>query len=132
MKRQIKKIRGKGQMENRKNYREYIYGNYTDSLRNNLLTGDLTKERKMIAAYFKKNYLPFFPSDKNCKILDLGCGLGNYVYAARKYGYRNVTGVDASASVVETCKKSGLKCIQADAKEFLEKIGGGAIRCDNV
>lgn len=108
-------------MNDKKNYRDYIYGNYADTLQDVLITGNLDKERNMICKYFKKNYLPYFPEDKNCKVLDLGCGLGNYLYAIQKYGYQNVIGVDASASVVAFCKKEGLKCIQANAKEFLQK-----------
>lgn len=108
-------------MENGKTYRAYIYGNYADNLHQNLITGNLCKERKMIYEYFKKNYLPYFPNDKKCKILDLGCGLGNYLYAVKKCGYKNVVGVDSSKSVVEFCKERGMQCVQADARKYLEK-----------
>lgn len=111
-------------MGKEKSYREYVYGNYSESLTNNLLTGNLAKERNMIYAYFRKNYLPFFPADKNCKVLDLGCGFGNYVYAAKRCGYRNVTGIDASESVVAVCRNIGLKCLCADAVDFLKKHAG--------
>lgn len=111
-------------MEREKTYREYIYGNYADSLANNLLTGDPVRERRLICAYFRRNYLPYFPVDKNCRVLDLGCGMGNYVYAARKCGYRDVTGVDASESVVSYCRKNGLRCVQADAQGFLKTHRG--------
>ncbi len=111
-------------MERGKTYREYIYGNYADSLEHNLLTGDPVRERRLICAYFRKNYLPYFPADKNCRVLDLGCGMGNYVYAARRYGYRNVTGVDASKPVVNYCRRNGLDCVHADAREFLESHCG--------
>lgn len=108
-------------MNNKRTYRDYIYGQYAETLQEVLVTGDLNKERDMIGKYFKKNYLPFFPADKNCKILDLGCGLGNYLCAAKNCGYQNVIGVDGSDSVAEFCKKEGLDCICADANEFLRE-----------
>lgn len=107
-------------MLKKKNYRDYLYGNYSEHLINNLVTGNLIKEREMIIKYFRKNYLPYLPKNKNCRILDLGCGMGNYLLAAKKCGYRNVIGVDASKSVVSFCKKDGLECVQAEAKEYLE------------
>lgn len=103
-----------------KNYRDYLYDDFADILHTALITGKLEKEREVITKYFKKNYLPYFPTDRNAKILDLGCGLGNYLLAAQKFGYKNVLGVDGSPQVVEFCQKDGLKCIHADAISFLK------------
>lgn len=104
----------------KKNYRDYIYGSYSDALIANQITGDLKKERKLIVKYFKKNYLPYMPTNKNCRVLDLGCGLGNYIYAAKAFGYKNVVGVDASESVVDFCRNEGVECVLSEAKAYLE------------
>lgn len=111
----------------KKGYRDYIYGNYADSLQNNLISGNIEREKRMIYRYFKKNYLPYFPKDKDCKILDLGCGLGEYLFAAKRCGYNNVVGVDASEAVVEFNRKEGIECEHSDAVSFLKK--GGGKRC---
>ena len=103
-----------------KNYRDYIYGNYSDTLIVKQITGDLKRERMLIAKYFQKNYLPYMPNNKNCRVLDLGCGLGNYIYAAQIHGYKNIIGVDASKSVIDFCRKEGFECVLSDAKTYLQ------------
>lgn len=101
-------------------YRDYIYGNYADSLQYNLISKNLKKEREMIYKYFRKNYLPFFPKNKNCRILDMGCGFGGYLWAMKKCGYNNVVGIDTSDSVVEFNRKQGMHAIHSDMKSFLQ------------
>ena len=66
---------------------------------------------------------------KPCKIIDLGCGTGNYViYLARK-GFE-ATGIDISASAIDMAKKSaeekGIKCnfINADVLGDMIEITG--------
>ena len=51
-----------------KNYRDYIYGNYSDTLIVKQITGDLKRERMLIAKYFQKNYLPYMPNNKNRRL----------------------------------------------------------------
>lgn len=104
-----------------KTYREYIYGNYRATLENNRIYKDVDKERAMIKKYICKNYINHFPKDKSIKILDLGCGMGHYLYALRELGYENCMGVDLSEENVEFCQKSGIKCEKAEALEFLNK-----------
>lgn len=103
----------------KKGYRDYIYGNYTETLEKSLVSKNLNKEREMIYKYFRKNYLPYFPKNKNCRILDMGCGLGEYLLAVKRCGYNNVVGVDTSDSIVEFNRRQGIKCIHSDAKLFL-------------
>lgn len=61
------------------------------------------------------------PSNKNSKILVLGCGVGHEVYALNKMGYRNVLGIDISEEQIEVAKANKLNCKRADAFKFLEK-----------
>ncbi len=44
--------------------------------------------------YFSRYINPFFPADKNVRILDLGCGYGIFLDACRRGGYRNLFGVE--------------------------------------
>ncbi len=104
----------------KKGYRDYIYGNYTDTLEKSLISKNQKKERELIYKYFKKNYLPYFPKNKDCRILDMGCGFGEYLRAVKRCGYNNILGVDTSVSIVEYNRKQGIKCIHSDAKSFLE------------
>jgi len=53
-----------------------------------------------------------FPPDRDAKIVDLGCGHGAIVWAARKMGYRNVEGIDASpeqVAMAATLKIEGVR-----------------------
>lgn len=49
-----------------------------------------------------------FPADRNAAILDLGCGHGAILWAARRAGYTNLTGVDASPEQVAEARKLGI------------------------
>lgn len=46
--------------------------------------------------YFKKNYLKHLPESKESKILDIGCGMGHFLYFLEKEGYKNYLGIDIS------------------------------------
>ena len=50
--------------------------------------------------FLEKLVREHFPADRDAKIVDLGCGHGAIVWAARKLGYRNIEGVDASPEQV--------------------------------
>lgn len=50
--------------------------------------------------FLEKLVREHFPTDRDAKIVDLGCGHGAIVWAARRLGYRNIEGVDASPEQV--------------------------------
>jgi 2-polyprenyl-3-methyl-5-hydroxy-6-metoxy-1,4-benzoquinol methylase len=100
---------------------------------NYLTTSSLTKENDPQTiinwnnSYFKYQYLKLLPSDKNCRILDLGCGYGKNIIALKHLGYNNVVGVDFSEDQVLFAKTNlGLKnVLHSEALEWLE--GNGAL-----
>lgn len=101
-------------------YRELCYGDdYTYMLRTGAAAKDPQKERESTRRYFRKNYIPYMPADKQCRILDVGCGRGLYMVACRAEGYQNVCGVDISAENVAFCKGEGLNVIREDALKYL-------------
>jgi SAM-dependent methyltransferase len=55
--------------------------------------------------YFRKNYLPYLPKDKQARIIDLGTGLGHVLFFLRRAGYTNILGVDVGHEVIEFCRK---------------------------
>jgi len=64
-------------------------------------------------SFYKNSKLPksiidVLPINKNCSILDIGCGLGQNLLALKKLGFSNLTGIDISIKAVEHCKKNGL------------------------
>jgi 2-polyprenyl-3-methyl-5-hydroxy-6-metoxy-1,4-benzoquinol methylase len=44
--------------------------------------------------YFKVNYRPFLPADRESAILDFGCGAGAVLSFLQQEGYVNISGVD--------------------------------------
>jgi len=98
-------------------YRERIYNSYVDALGSTLFPYS-KEEYELTIALFKKNYSRYLPSDKNAKILELGCGQGLFAYFLQREGYTNYTGVDMSPQQLEMAKKmAGI----GDRGKFIQK-----------
>lgn len=56
----------------------------------------------LAARKFRWNYQRFFSTmPKDAKILDLGCGLGQFLFYLQKEGFHNLTGIDISKSQID-------------------------------
>lgn len=79
------------------------------------------RERRL-REYCNLFIVPFFPKDKDAKILDIGCGYGLFLDACRAGGYQNIFGVDFNATAVEYATNTlGLNnVIRGDAFAYLE------------
>jgi len=55
-----------------------------------------------------KTLIENLPSDKNARILDIGCGFGQVLQQLVKLGYKNAKGVDISKEAVIFCKQNKL------------------------
>jgi SAM-dependent methyltransferase len=102
--------------------KEKLYSSYHSSLFRNLHPGD-EDEFVRFLAYFKKNYLPHLPSQKNAMILELGCGMGHFLNFLEKEGYQNYLGVDICEENILFCAKRGISATHADIFSFLEDSG---------
>ena len=59
------------------------------------------KSFELAARKIRWNYGRFFSSlSKDTKILDVGCGLGQFLYYLQKDGFKNVTGIDISKNQI--------------------------------
>jgi 2-polyprenyl-3-methyl-5-hydroxy-6-metoxy-1,4-benzoquinol methylase len=97
-------------------YRNILYSSYNQiysSINSSKLTDD-------VVAQWSKAYSHFLPKNLNAKIADIGCGTGLFLSFLKTKGYRNLTGVDGSASQVEIAKNKGLKVVQGDAEIFIK------------
>ena len=72
------------------------------------------------AAYYRANYLPHLPADKNSRILVISCGPGYLVNVLIQAGYKTVLGIDSDAAKVEHGRRRGLPCEVAEAFSFLQ------------
>jgi len=58
--------------------------------------------------FFGLEIVPHFPKNKACKILDIGCGNGSLLAAAKEVGYINISGIDISPEQVEIANQLGV------------------------
>ncbi len=71
--------------------------------------------------YFRKNYLPYLPKDKNARIVDLGTGLGHVLFFLKRAGYNNILGVDVGHEVIEFCKEHKFPVVEEEIVTWLKQ-----------
>ena len=72
---------------------------------------------------FARDYEEIIPEDKNAAFLDVGCGVGHFLYHLKKMGYRNYYGIDISRQQIEYCTKNVTEQVEvADAFIFLQNM----------
>jgi 2-polyprenyl-3-methyl-5-hydroxy-6-metoxy-1,4-benzoquinol methylase len=97
--------------------RERLYERY----RSNQSAINPDDERTQRAPYLRRLISRHFPSDRDARILDLGCGSGTLLYFLREAGYKNIFGIDSSPEQIEQARQLGFANVrQADAFTFLE------------
>jgi len=71
------------------------------------------------AAFYRKNYLPHFPANKDANILVISCGPGYMIDLLKQEGYHHVLGIDSVQEQVDFAKSRGLNAENRRAFEFL-------------
>lgn len=79
---------------------------------------------KSFTAYYKANYLPHMPANRDARILVVSCGPGYLLNALAEAGYRNVVGIDSDPAKVVYGQKRGLACEASEAFGYLERHRG--------
>ena len=90
---------------------------------------DVDSGYKSFNAYYRANYLPHTPADRDAKILVVSCGPGYLVDLLIQCGYRNVLGIDSDAAKVEHAKRRQLPCEATDVFPFLSRHQSGEYDC---
>ena len=93
------------------------YNNYKANLINKFIP--FNKQYKIYENYYRKNILNYLPSDKNAKIIDLGCGLGHCLYFLKSNNYTNISGIDLIKENVEFCTLNGFKVRQENIIKYI-------------
>lgn len=69
-------------------------------------------------------YRKFLPANKNAKILDLGCGMGHFLYFLHVEGYTNYWGIDKSPALVHFAQNNVTRRVSvADVFDYLKESG---------
>jgi SAM-dependent methyltransferase len=85
---------------------------------------DPEKGFRSFTAYYRANYLPHLPPDRDANILVVSCGPGYLVNMLRERGYRRVLGIDSDAAKVEIALRHRLPCETARAFTHLRAAPG--------
>ena len=74
-----------------------------------------------LEGYFRLNYLKRLPEDKSARIVDIGCGMGQFLIFLQANGYKNHVGIDVSEEAVAYCVSHGL---HAEKQHALAHLAG--------
>ena len=103
-------------------FKEIIYNRYI-SLHNKHISGnqnisDYKKKFKSFNFYFRR----FLPYSKTLKILDIGCGNGNFLFWLQCNNFYNSNGIDFSPEQIAEGKANGVLNLEiCDISSFLVK-----------
>lgn len=96
-------------------YKRYFSSHFKE------VCGDLDSEFETYYRYFQSNYLRHMPASKDCRILDVGCGLGHFLYFLEKEGYRNYIGIDISEENFKLLESRGFNVRLCDMLDFFRE-----------
>ena len=84
-------------------YRDRLFSEYYESSykHGNILTPE---QFELSAQYYERDYQGLMPAHKDAAMLDFGCGVGDFLFYAKKKGYTNYYGIDISKQQVDYCK----------------------------
>lgn len=60
-------------------------------------------------------------SNKDLRILEIGCGSGFQLKGLRELGFKNLFGTDINSKAVQYCKDLGFECIKSNLFENINK-----------
>jgi 2-polyprenyl-3-methyl-5-hydroxy-6-metoxy-1,4-benzoquinol methylase len=80
---------------------------------------DVEKGYKSFFEYYRHNYLPLLPDDRDASILIVSCGPGYLVNVLKHAGYTNVLGIDSDSEKIEPALARNLNCRREEAFPFL-------------
>ncbi len=102
-------------------YRDTIYNNYFSN-QVNKLNVDHAAMLEEQSRHNHRELIHLLPSNKDAKIVDLGCGFGTFVKPAMDAGYNNVAGYDISQEQVKVAHQLGMKNVHCmDINGFFAK-----------
>ena len=63
--------------------------------------------------------VPYIPKNKDAKILDIGCGMGQFLGVLKAESYTNLKGIDINNEALASCRKKGLNVTQiTDTRDY--------------
>lgn len=81
---------------------------------------DVEKGYKSFGQFYRTNYLPYIPRDKNSRTLIVSCGPGYFVNLLKDEGYKDVLGIDSDPQKAAYAVKNELNCREEKVFPFLK------------
>jgi SAM-dependent methyltransferase len=76
-------------------------------------TGNLVQDYQFAFADYETNLANHLPFDRDAKILDIGCGWGQFLSWLKQKNYCHLEGIDMGSDQVEHCRSIGLNTSHA-------------------
>jgi len=92
-----------------KQYREIFYRHYKSDMNDRKMT--LEEKFRAGKPFLMRIIQRYFPSYKDAKIIDFGCGNGGLIFFAKECGYKNTVGYDISENQVKFSNAAGFENI---------------------
>lgn len=71
--------------------------------------------------HYDIDYKDILPTKKNSSILDIGCGMGHFMYYLKHRGYTNIKGIDIGPEQIDFCKKNNINAgLVTDTVDYLK------------
>lgn len=84
-------------------------------------TGDVGADFLHSTEDYEVNVAPHLPPSLSSRILDVGCGWGQFLWWVRSLGYEQLEGIDLGSDQVKHCSEMGLSATRVnDSAEFLK------------
>src|SRR5262245_17012674 len=88
-------------------------------------TGDISADFRHSAADYDVNVAQHLFQNRDARIVDVGCGWGQFVWWLRNRGYVKIEGIAVGNEQVRQCEGLGLKVQQvSDSAAFLREFEG--------
>jgi SAM-dependent methyltransferase len=91
-------------------YRLRFYSRYAE-LKQRTDIAQVRRDLALTKPYLARVIAKFFPADRNCNIVDLGCGSGALLLFLQEAGYLNTTGVETSPDQADLARQLGVRAI---------------------
>lgn len=84
---------------------EYLFQYHNTNFRGSLPTLETFQQvRGRGLEWLEDNYAALLPQDRNAAVLDIGCGMGEFLYFLKRRGFQRIEGVDISSHLIEYCR----------------------------
>jgi 2-polyprenyl-3-methyl-5-hydroxy-6-metoxy-1,4-benzoquinol methylase len=105
-------------------YAERVYSRYSEVRPGRTAPGRASDLLALGEPVFRKLYLSHVPANKDARILDIGCGYGEFLYFLQTRGYRSTKGIDLNQGELDLAQALGVKNLErADSFDFLHQSG---------